>query len=300
MPVARIGDLDLCYEEIGDKDGEPLLMVQGFGAQMIHWPRPLCELAASKGFRVIRYDNRDVGESTRLEHLGGMSSGRAMTRFLLGLPVPAPYSLEDMADDGIGLLDHLGIERAHVWGVSMGGLIAQRMAIHHPRRLKSATLMMTWTGSRFDGVPHPRAVLALLEAPAKTAEENGRLTVRMHRALAGSLPNDEEALYELGVRVFERAAGRPVGYGRHLLAVLAGGSQQRALGRVRTPTTVLHGAEDPLIPPSGGRSLAKHIQGATLHVYPGMGHQMPRALWTAYVDKVLTVAHRGGFENAPL
>jgi pimeloyl-ACP methyl ester carboxylesterase len=178
----------------------------------------------------------------------------------------------------------------------MGGLIAQRMAFHHAHRLRSLTLMMTWSGSRLDGLPHPRAVLALLQTPAKSREENGRLMVRTHRALAGSLPVDEDESYRLGVRAYDRAAGRPVGAGRHLLAVLAGGNQRRALSRVRTPTTILHGAEDPIIPASGGRSLARHIRDSHLHIYPGMGHQLPPVLWPAFCEEVVRVARRGGFD----
>lgn len=269
--------LEIAYESIGG--GPPVVMIMGIGAPMVNWPAGFYEAVAALGVRAIRFDNRDVGRSSHLDQLGIPDGGRAMLRRALGLPVEAPYRLEDMADDVIGLMDGLGVERAHVMGVSMGGMIAQTTAIRHPDRLRSLTSIMSCTGSRLDSLGSFRALGVLLKPMPRGREAGIDHAVEvMYTIGSRSHPTSRHELREVVTECVERGMG-PDGFARQWAAILASGSRWRDLRRVSAPTLVIHGDEDPLMPPRGGRATAWAVPGARLVTIPGMGHDLPRALW---------------------
>lgn len=277
--TARVAaGVDVTYDVMGE--GAPLLLIMGIGAQRIFWDDRFCAQLAGKGFRVIRFDHRDIGESSRLNHLPVPDLRRTMLRRLAGLHVDAPYTLSDMARDAMALCSHLGIERAHVVGCSMGGMVAQHIAIEHPSRLLSLTSIMSAPGSRrFLVATRPRALKTLFSPPPRTADAAGDHAVRVFTELGGSrYAPDADALRRLGRLAFERGSN-PKGFLRHFAAICASGSRTKALARVAAPTLVFHGAEDPLIPVSAGRATARAIPGARLHVVPGMGHHLPPGVW---------------------
>jgi pimeloyl-ACP methyl ester carboxylesterase len=247
------GGIEIAYDELGDPQGEPMLMVMGLGTQLIHWHPDFCELLGERGFRVIRFDNRDAGRSTRVD--APMPGRWAM----LGLWRSRPaYTLYDMAGDGAGLLQHLGVESAHVVGVSMGGMISQAMAIRHPERVRSLALMMTYPGKRHQMVPRMRAFATLL----------------------WGTPRTREGFIEQAVRIF-RVIGSP-GFER----------DEQWLRQLRVPTVVVHGSKDPLNRLAGGKALARAIPDSRLVVIPGMGHDLPRGAWPTIVDAIADNAAR--------
>lgn len=276
MSTIGIGDVEIAYETTGPSDGPALLLVMGLGAQMVAWPPRLVEGLADSGWRVIAFDNRDAGRSTWLdghppvpvmELLGAAQDGR--------LP-PPPYTLEDMADDGIGLLDALGITEAHVVGVSMGGMIAQRMALAHPDRVSSLTSIMSTTGDPSLPAPTPDASAALL-SPTPTDDRDAYVAATLQkRAVLGSpgLPLDEQATLRTLELSFDRGIN-PDGFLRQYHAVLADGDRTEALGALDLPTLVIHGTDDPLIRVQAGTATAEAIPGAQLELIEGMGHDLP-------------------------
>lgn len=284
MPRATCNGVELEYEVVGD--GEPMVLIMGIGAQLVMWPDELVDQLAGRGYRVVRFDHRDVGLSQKLDHLGKPDVRRSIVRGLLGLPVDAPYTLSDMADDVAGLMDHLGIDSAHVVGASMGGMIAQTMAIVQPSRLRSLTSIMSAPGDRFTGIGTPRAIRALLGKPPRSAEESVA-AARAFYAVCGSrgYPLDEEGLSLRARRAFERGF-HPPGFARHMAAILATGDRSAALRFVRAPSLVLHGTDDPLIRPVAGRRTARCIPNARLKMIPGMGHDLPRGAWPVIVDAI--------------
>ena len=283
--------IELAYDVQGE--GEPLVLIMGIGAQRIFWDLRLCAALVEAGFQVIRFDHRDLGESSRLDHLPAPRPLRVLGRFLVGLRVGAPYDLSAMAADVVGLLDHLGHRRAHVAGVSMGGMVAQHLAIEHPARVASLASVMSTTGARALGLrARPSALRALLAPPPRTAEEAGRHLADLFTTVGGgALATDREALELIGRAAFERGMS-PRGFARHFAAIMASGDRTKRLAAVRAPTLVFHGARDPLIHVAAGRATARAIEDATLVIEPDMGHHLPHAIWPRLVAAIAANAAR--------
>jgi pimeloyl-ACP methyl ester carboxylesterase len=255
---ARVSDgVTLAYEEFGHAADPPLLLIAGLGAQLISWHEPLCELLADRGLRVIRFDNRDSGLST---HMDG------------------PYSLDDMAADAAGLLDVLGIDSAHVVGISMGGMIAQALAYGHPARVRSLVSLMSGTGEAAVSRPTPEAQAALMQPRSTTPDEAEERTLDWIRVVGSPGLFDERLVRERARQAFERDSD-PTGFQRQLEAIYSARDRTARVREIKAPTLVIHGALDPLIPPEAGRATAAAIDGAELLVIDGMGHDMPPPLW---------------------
>ena len=284
---AQANGIELAYETIGDPARPALLLVMGLGTQMIHWDRELCERLAGRGFHVIRFDNRDSGESTQVA-----APVPNLVRGMAGLRFDAPYLLEDMADDAFGLLDHLGIEAAHVMGASMGGMIAQTMAIRRAERVLSLISVMSTTGERRAGRPKLRVWSVLTRRAPAGRDAYVDHFVRVLRMIGSKgFPFDEERVRELAALSYERGY-HPAGTGRQLAAIMASGDRTVQLRDVHVPTTVIHGRNDPLIPFRGGVATARAIPAAKLIAIPGMGHDLPREVWPQLVDAVVETAGR--------
>jgi pimeloyl-ACP methyl ester carboxylesterase len=280
MPTATANGLTITYEEHGDPAAPPILLVMGLGGQLTLWPIEFVEGLAAQGFRVIRYDNRDIGLSTKFTDAGIPNIRRLLLRSFLGLRSAVPYTLTDMAADGMALLDTLGIERAHIVGVSMGGMIAQHMAFSYAHRVHSLTSVMSTTGNRWLPRPQGAALKALLDRPGPGAspEEQMGFTYRAARAIGSpGYPADEERLWTR-IRSDYARSYHPTGAARQMAAIIADGDRRQRLKQISAPTLVIHGAADPLVPPSGGVDTATHISGARLEMIPGMGHDLPVAL----------------------
>ena len=263
----------------GSPDGEPLLLIMGLGMPLLGWPDELVADLVARGFRVIRFDNRDIGLSQGFERLGVPSLARATLRYLLRLRVHSPYTLADMAADALGVLDALGIASAHVCGASMGGMIAQHIAADHPQRVRSLSLIMTTSGARH--LPQPRRAVrqALLKRPASAAVPAVVAHLERLLQIIGSplyRPNPARQRQRLTAMV--QRAWRPDGTARQLLAVAADGDRSALLGRIQARSRVLHGQADPLVPVAAAADLQRKIPGALLDVVPGMGHDLPLAL----------------------
>jgi pimeloyl-ACP methyl ester carboxylesterase len=286
---ATVGEIELCYEELGSPDGEPMLLVMGLATQMIGWHEDFCGELGERGFRVIRYDNRDVGRSARMEEAGVPGSAAMM----LGLGDPA-YTLSDLADDAAGLLDALEIDSAHVVGASMGGMIAQTMAIEHPRRVRSLASIMSGTGSRWTRMPRLRALGTLLRAAPNDREGFVEHTVKTFRVIGSpGFEMDEERLREIAEMSFDR--GRyPQGIARQMHAVTSSPKRDRRLRQVRAPTAVIHGDKDPLVRFAGGKATARAVPDSKLTVIEGMGHDLPRGVWPRIIDAITENASRAG------
>ncbi|WP_037571434.1 alpha/beta hydrolase [Phaeacidiphilus oryzae] len=282
----------LAYEGFGDPGDPAVLLVMGFGAQMIAWDEDFCRALADRGRYVIRYDNRDCGLSTRLDRypvrldelIAAVSSGDVAAAAEM-----APYRLLDMAEDGVGLLTALGIERAHVVGASMGGMIAQTMAAAFPDRVLTLTSMMSSTGESEYGRPTPEAQ-AVLFSPRPADREGYAAAAERESVWASKRYGDPAALRELAAAGYDRAY-YPEGIGRQLGAMILSGSRADALRGLRVPTLVIHGLDDTLIDPSGGRRTAELVPGAELLLIPDMGHDRPRELWPTLIDAL--IAHTG-------
>ncbi|MFG1639115.1 alpha/beta fold hydrolase [Amycolatopsis sp. NPDC049252] len=282
--VTEVNGITLCHETFGDAGGRPLLLVMGLGAPMIWWDEEFCESLAAQGFYVIRFDNRDAGRSSRMRGQANLAQAYLLRS--------APYSLADMAADAAGLLDALGIPAAHVAGASMGGMIAQTLAIRYPSRVLSLTSIMSTTGSRLVGRPSPKAMSMLLAARPRDRAEYVELAVRTFRVIGSpGYPFDEPRMRERAERTFDRGV-HPGGTVRQLAAIMADRDRSPRLRRVRVPALVVHGAQDPLVHVSGGRATARAIPGADLDVVPGMGHDLPRPVWPRVVAGITRVADR--------
>lgn len=281
MPHVHSNGLQIEYETFGNPQHPAVLLIMGLGMQMIGWPDPFCEALAADGYHVVRFDNRDIGLSSHLDHLGKPNILWQIARHKLRLPVKAPYSLADMAHDALGLLDGLGIPQAHVVGVSMGGMIAQLLTAHAPQRALSLSSIMSTSGARGLPGPTPRARAALLSRPPSHAyrlEQRDRLvehylsTVR----IIGSpgFPMSDDA-HRARIRRWLERSIHPEGVLRQLLAVASASDRTLLLQGIERPTLVLHGKEDPLVPVACGRDTAAKIRGARLVEVPGMGHDLP-------------------------
>jgi pimeloyl-ACP methyl ester carboxylesterase len=280
---ARVGEIELCYETFGEDAAPTLLLVMGLGAQMVLWDDEFCEAIAGHGFRVIRFDNRDSGRSTILRHAPVPTRGQLLRRD----PRAASYSLEDMADDAVGLLDRLGVAAAHVVGASMGGMIAQLIAIHRPDRLESLVSIMSTTGNIRVGRTRLRLFPMLLRRPRKDREGYIAEFVAAYAAIGSRrYPPDRERTLALAARCFERGH-HPAGAARQLAAISTARDRTALLHGVRVPTTVIHGSVDPLVMPSGGRATAAAIPGARLVILPDMGHDLPRELWPQIIEAIV-------------
>jgi pimeloyl-ACP methyl ester carboxylesterase len=289
--IARANGIDLCYEIFGDPNAEPMLLIMGLGGQMIHWDDDFCRQLAARGFRVIRFDNRDIGKSSKLSGGKRLTAVEMLKLRFLKIPVAAPYKLRDMAEDAIGLLDVLGIKSAHLVGMSMGGMIAQEIAISFPQRVRSLTSIMSTTGN--PKVPPPtREAMAIVMAPPTTTREEyiARYAQTWKVLRGGSFPQDEALDRARAERTFERGLN-PAGVGRQLRAVLASGSRKERLRSVKAPTLVIHGTVDPLVRPEGGKDTAASIPGAKLLMIEGMGHAIPLPMWQQVIDAIDKHAH---------
>ncbi len=287
--------IELCCQEMGDPDGEPLLLVMGLATQMIAWPEDFCELLAERGFRVVRFDNRDIGRSTKLEAAGVPSR----LDLIGGRRATAPYFLRDMAADTVGLMDRLGIESAHVVGASMGGMIAQSLAIEHPARVRSLVSIMSTTGSRWTGLPSWKAMGVLLGRPPAGREAAIERAVRTFRVIGSpGFEFEEDRVRDIAGRSYDRGHSG-AGVQRQLHAISASGDRTRALGGVTAPTLVIHGSRDPLIRPAGGRATARAIPGARLKLVDGMGHDLPRVLRPEFAEEIAANAARASREPIP-
>jgi pimeloyl-ACP methyl ester carboxylesterase len=287
--LAQANGIEIAYQEAGDPDGEPLVLIMGLAAQMLAWQEDFCAMLASRGFRVVRFDNRDIGHSTILREAGmpsrlDMFTGRRST---------APYLLADMARDTFGLMDQLGIESAHVTGASMGAMIGQTMAIMQPDRVRSLVSMMSTTGNRRVGSPSFRAWGLLLSKFPHGREDYVKRALKTFRVIGSPDHRDEREIEELAGAMFDRGHDAAA-IVRQMHAISASGDRTAGLERLQVPTTVLHGAEDPLARPAAGRATAETIPGARLRIFEGMGHDLPRALWPDFVDEIAAAAERGG------
>ena len=281
--MAKVGEIELCYETFGDPRDEPLLLVMGLGTQMIAWREDFCEMLAGRGFFVVRYDNRDIGRSTHLSDAPPPSVRQLLTRDKSA----AAYTLDDMAGDAAGLLDHLGIERAHVVGASMGGMIAQMLAARHPDRVLTLTSIMSTTGHRLWGQPALKVYPFLLAARPKDKDEAVERIVKLFGVVGSpGFDRDEADLRALAAASFDRGAGDDAGTSRQMMAILASGNRTKALRGIKAPTLVIHGSNDKLVSPTGGRATARAIPGARLVLFKGMGHDLPRQLWPRFVDLI--------------
>jgi pimeloyl-ACP methyl ester carboxylesterase len=279
---AGVGGLELCYETFGSSDAPPLLLVMGLGAQMILWDDDFCVALAERGFLVVRFDNRDVGRSTILRDAHVPTRTQLILRDRRG----APYSLDDMAGDAAGLVDQLRLGAVHVVGASMGGMIAQLLAIHYPRRVRSLVSIMSTTGNRRVGQAHPRLWARMLRRPQRTREGYIADFVDTYRAIGSpDYRADTEVLAARAARCFERGL-HAAGTVRQLAAVITAQDRTPSLRELKLPSTVIHGAADHLVMSSGGRATAKAIPGARLLILPGMGHDLPRPLWPQIIDAI--------------
>ncbi|HEX4306785.1 MAG TPA: alpha/beta hydrolase [Solirubrobacterales bacterium] len=290
--MAPANGIELCYQEMGDPEGQPLVLVMGLATQMIAWHEGLCRLLAGRGYRVIRFDNRDIGRSTKLDRAGVPSK----VDLLLGRRASAPYLLRDMAADVVGLLDSLEIDQAHVVGASMGGMIVQQMAIDHPRRLRSMVSIMSTTGNRRSGQPSLKTFGILLGDPPKGRDQVISRAVRTFKVIGSpGFPFEEDTVREMAGRSYERGHSA-AGVLRQLHAIVASGDRTKDLHRVQIPAAVIHGTRDPLVKPSGGKATARAIPGARLMMIDGMGHDLPRDLWPTFaaaIDRNAARANRG-------
>lgn len=280
--------IKLEYEVTGDRGAPPVLLIMGLGAQLTRWPELFYRGLADAGFYVIRYDNRDVGLSTRIEQAGSPPLGKAALRAALGLPIKAPYDLGDLSADALGLLDALGFGSAHVIGVSMGGMIAQMLAAQHGGRVRALVSIMSTSGSRKLPQPDLRLRLALLRRPNIRGDRQRAIewTVALYKRIGSpGFPAEDQLLREHVASDFDRGY-YPVGIRRQLHAILASGSRTSILGRITAPTLIMHGAEDPLVPVAAAHDLKRRIPGSHVEVFAGMGHDLPRALIPRFTTQI--------------
>ena len=283
---ARANGIDLCYDTFGAPDRPALLLIMGLGTQMIAWDDAFCRQLADRGYRVIRFDNRDIGRSTWFDHEDVPNIMALFAKVAIGFKPKVPYTLKDMANDSVGLLDALGIDRAHVVGASMGGMIAQQMAIDHPERLLTMTSIMSTTGDPKLPSPAPEARALLMGDPAESEDEIVAFYRKLMKVLrAGEFPEDE-ALDADRARAMWRRGYHPAGSGRQLAAIVASGNRTKALAKVAVPTLVIHGRPDPLVPVEGGIATAAAIPGAKLLLIERMGHAFPLSTWREVIDAI--------------
>ena len=288
MAQVQANGLTFEYESFGRKADPALLLIMGFSAQMTMWPEALCEGLAGRGFRVIRFDNRDIGKSTHLEHLGAPDISVAMAKAMSGQPVDAPYALDDMALDAVSVLRALDIESAHIVGASMGGMIAQLVAAQHPDATRSLVSIMSTTGRRDLPPATPEAMSALMTPPPSDSRED-RIEAGMKVWRAIGSPGYQESDAELRAivtREVDRSPYDPAGIGRQMVAIVSAPPRNDILKNVRAPSLVIHGADDPLVPLEGGKDTAASIPGCEIVIVPGMGHGFESPLVPIYLEHI--------------
>ena len=288
MPNVRGNGIDLEYEEIGDPTDRPLLLIMGLGAQMIAWDDDFCRQLADRGFRVIRFDNRDSGLSTKIEE-APVDFDEAYQSYEATGTVAAPYTLDDMADDAAGLLDALGIEAAHIVGASMGGMIAQTLAIRHPEKVVTLTSIMSTTGDPDVGQPTAEAMAVIMQAAPTDREGVIEFNLANERVISSPEHFDEARARRRLTAAYDRCH-YPAGLTRQLMAIVASGTRAERLRELRVPTLVVHGGADPLVQPSGGERTAALIPGAELLILDGMGHDLPPHHWREIIDAIEKLA----------
>jgi pimeloyl-ACP methyl ester carboxylesterase len=297
MPNVVANGIQIEYDTFGDHSSAPLILIMGLASQMIMWEEEFCEELAKKGLYVIRFDNRDIGLSAKLDDAGIPNVLKAMAAAERGEDVKAPYTIDDMADDTVGLLDALGIERAHICGASMGGMIAQTIAIRHPSRVLSIVSIMSSTGD--PGLPQgrPEAMAVLLKPWPEEREANIEHGVNVWRTISGSgFAFDENRVREQAARSYDRCF-YPPGPIRQLMAIVAHGSRKKALASITTPFLVIHGSDDPLVPVEAGRDTAQAVPGAELMIIEGMGHELPREAWPEIINAITEHIKKQGEDN---
>lgn len=286
---ATANGMTLAYDSFGDSSAQPLILIMGLGTQMIAWDEAFCEQLAARGYRVIRFDNRDIGQSTHLTAAGLPDIGKLLGQALAGQPVEAasvPYTLADMAQDTVSLLDHLGIDSAHIVGASMGGAIAQEIALRHPKRVRTLVSIMATSGASDLPPPTPEALQVLLTpTPLDRAGYVARYQQVMKVLRAGGDAQEEALDAPRAERAFARGLN-PAGYARQLAAILASGSRRERLAALRTPTLVIHGDADPLVPIECGMDVTRQVPGARMVTIPHMGHALPKSSWTPIVEAI--------------
>jgi pimeloyl-ACP methyl ester carboxylesterase len=282
-----VNDVELCYETFGDPADPPMLLIMGLATQMVGWHDEFCAQLAGRGFFTIRFDNRDIGRSQAMDF-----PVPTLKQLLLRDKRAAGYTLEHMAADGFGLLDHLGIERAHVAGVSMGGMIAQTMAARRPERVLSLASMLSNTGALWSGQPSPRLYPVLLKTPPRDREAYIDHAAWVFSKI-GSPDFPQNDLRAMAATSYDRGLN-PAGSMRQLAAIIASGDRTPLLRTITAPTVVVHGTKDKLVPTSGGRATAKAIPGARLVLIEGMGHDLPRGAWPRMLDALAANAARAG------
>jgi pimeloyl-ACP methyl ester carboxylesterase len=293
----RVGAVELAYDLFGDPvRGRPLVLIMGIGSQRVMWDDAFCEQLVARGFRVVRFDHRDIGESTRVD-APPPDPRRVLLRRMIGARIDAPYTLSDMAGDVAGLIDALGFGAAHVVGASLGGMVGQHLAIEHPARVRSLVSIMSSPGAR-RYLPEPRALRALFRPVPRTAEQAGQHFEKLFRTIGSTAwPLDVERLRSIGERVFQRGLS-PQGFLRHFAATLASGDRRARLRDVHVPTLVIHGSRDPMFPIRAGRDLAALMPDATWLPIAGMGHDLPSPLWPTLVAAIVHHADRADARSA--
>jgi pimeloyl-ACP methyl ester carboxylesterase len=284
MPKTSVNGIEIEYETFGE--GEPMLLIMGLGMQLIAWPDQFCSQLVDRGYQVIRFDNRDVGLSTIFDE-AGVPDAATIEKAMTGAgEVRAPYNLSDMAADAAGLVDELGIDSAHVVGLSMGGMIGQTLAIEHPLRVRTLTSIMSSTGDPALPPPSPKALQMLIATPPEDIDGVAEHVSAMFEVIGSpGYPQDREMVAALARIAYERCYA-PAGTTRQFLAVSVSGSRKDKLATVTVPTLVLHGEDDPLVPLECGVATAAAISGARLHSFPGMGHDLPQELWPEFIDEI--------------
>jgi pimeloyl-ACP methyl ester carboxylesterase len=281
--------VELCYQTFGSPDDDPLLLVMGLGGPMTWWEPAFCEALAAQGFFVITYDNRDVGRSTKVP---GRVTRRMILRAFSGLRVSAPYTLSDLGADGFALLDHLGIDTAHIAGISMGGMIVQTMALDRPGRVRSMASIMSTTGRRTVGWQHPQLAPLLLARRTNNRKAYVASSAKLWRIIGSPLyPDTDEAIRERAGDTYDRGVSA-AGVARQMLAILTQPDRTRLLHSLRIPTVVIHGLSDRMVHSSGGRATAQAVPGAELLLVPGMGHDLPAELQDTFVSAIRRNADR--------
>lgn len=281
------GDIELCYEEFGDASDPTILLVMGLGTQMLAWDAEFCGMLVERGFHVVRFDNRDNGRSTKVR-----AKPPGLKDLVLRDKQSAAYTLSDLADDAVGLLDHLGVRRAHVVGASMGGMIAQTMAIEHPDRVLSLVSIMSNEGGRVKGQPTLAAYKVLLQKPPQDRDGYAEHTVNLLKVIGSpGFPRDDDEIRRRSGIAFDRGL-HPAGTGRQMMAIVASANRTPGLRQLKVPTTVIHGTKDRLVRPSGGRAVAAAVPGARMVEIEGMGHDLPAGAWPQIVDAIVANAAR--------
>ncbi len=294
MPNIIANGIQIEHETFGESSSPPLLLIMGLGAQMIFWDEEFCEQLAKRGHYVIRFDNRDIGLSTHFDEAGVPDVMQAVNAWLQGEKVASLYSLDDMAADAVGLLDSLGIEKSHICGASMGGMIAQTVAIRHPSKVLSLISIMSSTGDPELPQAQPEAMEALLTPAPQERQAYIENTLAMMKTIGSpGFPFDEMRMRKLAERTFDRSF-HPEGMARQLLAVITHGDRTSSLNSVSVPTLVVHGADDPLVAVEAGRATANAVSGAQLLIVDGMGHDLPPGTWPPIIDAITRLTRQTG------